>query len=84
MIDADALTQIITAANTVVGDTEASGTALNTAAIGSSQFSFPGLEAEIDAVSGSIGESQAISTSGVAESHFASAPWVSTVLILVE
>mgnify|MGYP001192469427 FL=1 len=71
LIDADALTQIITAANTVVGDTEASGTALNTAAIGSSQFSFPGLEAEIDAVSGSIGESQAISTSGVAESSLA-------------
>ena len=71
LIDADALTQIITAANTVVGDTEAFGTALNTAAIGSSQFSFPGLEAEIDAVSGSIGESQAISTSGVAESSLA-------------
>ena len=71
LIDADALTQIITAANTVVGDTEASGTALNTAAIGSSQFSFPGLEAEIDAVSSSVGESQAISTSGVAESSLA-------------
>ena len=71
LIDADALTQIITAANTVVGDTEAFGTALNTAAIGSSQFSFPGLEAEIDAVSSSIGESQAISTSGVAESSLA-------------
>jgi len=71
LIDADALTQIITAANTVVGDTEAFGTALNTAAIGSSQFSFPGLEAEIDAVSSSVGESQAISTSGVAESSLA-------------
>ena len=71
LIDADALTQIITAANTVVGDTEASGTALNTAAIGSSQFFFSSLEAEIDAVSGSIGESQAISTSGVAESSLA-------------
>ena len=71
LIDADALTQIITAANTVVGDTEAFGTALNTAAIGSSQFSFPGLEAEIDALSSSVGESQAISTSGVAESSLA-------------
>lgn len=71
LIDADAITQIMTAANTVVGDTEASGIALNTAAIGSSQFSFPGLEAEIDAASASIGESQAISTSGVAESSLA-------------
>lgn len=71
LIDADAFTQIMTAANTVVGDTEAFGIALNTAAIGSSQFSFPGLEAEIDAVSAAIGESQAISTSGVAESSLA-------------
>ena len=70
-IDADSFTQIITSANTVVGDTEASGIALNTAAIGSSQFSFPGLEAEIDAASASIGESQAISTTGVAESSLA-------------
>ena len=69
LIDADALTQIITAANTVVGDTEAFGTALNTAAI--DHRSFPGLEAEIDAVSSSVGESQAIGTSGVAESSLA-------------
>ena len=67
-IDADSSTQIMTTAQTVVGDTEAFGTALNTAAIGSSIFSFPGLEAEIDAAAVSIGESQAISTAGVAES----------------
>ena len=67
-IDADSSTQIKTTAQTVVGDTEAFGTALNTAAIGSSIFSFPGLEAEIDAAAASIGESQAISTAGVAES----------------
>ena len=67
-IDADSSTQIKTTAQTVVGDTEAFGTALNTAAIGSSIFSFPGLEAEIDAAAVSIGESQAISTAGVAES----------------
>ena len=67
-IDADSSTQIKTTAQTVVGDTEAFGTALNTAAIGSSIFSFPGLEAEIDADAASIGESQAISTTGVAES----------------
>ncbi|MEC7218944.1 MAG: hypothetical protein VXZ51_00150 [Actinomycetota bacterium] len=70
-IDADASTQIMTAANTVVGDTDASGTALNTTAIGSSMFTFPGLEAEIDAASSSIGGSRAISTSGVAESSLA-------------
>ena len=67
-IDADSSTQIMTTAQTVVGDTEAFGTALNTAAIGSSIFSFPGLEAEIDAAAVSIGESQAISTAGIAES----------------
>ena len=67
-IDADSSTQIKTTAQTVVGNTEAFGTALNTAAIGSSIFSFPGLEAEIDAAAASIGESQAISTAGVAES----------------
>ena len=67
-IDADSSTQIMTTAQTVVGDTEAFGTALKTAAIGSSIFSFPGLEAEIDAAAVSIGESQAISTAGVAES----------------
>ena len=38
-IDADSSTQIMTTAQTVVGDTEAFGTALNTAAIGSSIFS---------------------------------------------
>ena len=67
-IDADSSTQIKTTAQTVVGNTEAFGTALNTAGIGSSIFSFPGLEAEIDAAAASIGESQAISTAGVAES----------------
>lgn len=65
-IKAGSTTLFETTAHTIVGDSEASGTALDTVAIGASMFDFTGLGGIVDANALSNGKVKAVSTTGQA------------------
>lgn len=58
-----------TIANTIVGDTTAKGTAMNTVGIGASEFTFTGLGALVNADANTNGLVRAVSTLGKASSE---------------
>jgi hypothetical protein len=65
-IKASSTTLFETTANTIVGDSLASGTALDTVAIGASMFDFTGLGGIVDANALTSGKVKAVSTKGEA------------------
>jgi hypothetical protein len=65
-IKASSTTLFETTANTIVGDSLASGTALDTVAIGASMFDFTGLGGIVDANALTSGRVKAVSTKGEA------------------
>lgn len=65
-IKAGSTTLFETTAHTIVGDSEARGTALDTVAIGASMFDFTGLGGIVDANALSNGKVKAVSTTGQA------------------
>ena len=65
-IKAGSTTLFETTAHTIVGDSEARGTALDTVAIGASMFDFTGLGGIVDANALSSGKVKAVSTTGEA------------------
>jgi hypothetical protein len=71
-IKANSTTLFETTATTVVGDSRAVGTALDTVAIGASMFDFTGLGGIVDAAALTSGQVQAVSTKGQASASLQS------------
>jgi hypothetical protein len=71
-IKAGSTTLFETTAHTIVGDSLAQGTALDTVAIGASMFDFAGLGGIVDANALSSGKVKAVSTSGEASASLSS------------
>ena len=71
-IKAGSTTLFETTAHTIVGDSRAQGTALDTVAIGASMFDFAGLGGIVDANALSSGKVKAVSTSGEASASLSS------------